>query len=73
VDALKILRYKASLSYSQNEECPDIETGILTNGQKQGNVDCSNNSVNSVDALKILRYKADLSYNQTEPCPDIGS
>ena len=65
-------RYAAGLGYSQTEPCVNIGTGILTNGEKQGDVDC-NNSVNSVDALKLQRYAAGLSYSQTEPCPQIGS
>ena len=72
VDALKVLRYGAGLSYSQSEPCQNIGTGILTNGVKQGNVDCSG-TVNSVDALKLLRYGAGLSYSHPESCPDIGS
>jgi len=72
VDALKVLRYGADLSYSQTEPCQNIGTGILTNGEWQGNVDC-NVKVNSVDALKLLRYGAGLSYSQNEPCQNIGS
>jgi hypothetical protein len=74
VDSLKILRYGASLSYSQNNPCPDIGSGTLPNGKKQGDIDCKG-IVTSVDALKILRYGATLPYSQNEPppCPNIGS
>ena len=72
MDALKVSRQVAGLSYSQTEPCVNIGTGILTNGEKQGDVDCSNN-VNSVDTLKLQRYAAGLEYSQQEPCPNIGT
>jgi len=76
VDALKLLRHNAGLSYTQTEPppCPDIALGVLLNGELQGDVNCTN-SVNSVDALLILRYNARLPIFQNEPppCPDIGS
>jgi hypothetical protein len=71
VDALKLLRYNAALSYSQTEPCTDIGVA-LPNGEFQGDVNCSN-LVNSVDALLVLRYVAGLSVGQVEPCPDVGS
>jgi hypothetical protein len=72
IDSLRLLRYGAALAYSQSEPCEDIGTGVLANGQIQGDVDCTN-AVNSVDALKVLRFSAGLAYSQSEPCPDIGS
>jgi predicted outer membrane repeat protein len=69
VDALKVLRFGASLSVVQTEPCPDI--GTDAGGLPFGDVDCST-TTNSVDALKILRFNASLSVIQTEPCPDIG-
>ena len=72
VDSLKVSRHAAGLSYSQNEPCPNIGTGTLANGKKQGDIDCSN-AVNSVDALKLKRFAAGLEYAQNEPCPNIGS
>jgi hypothetical protein len=72
IDSLKVSRQVAGLAYSQTEPCVNIGTGILTNGKKQGDVDCSN-AVNSIDALKVSRKVAGLSYSQTEPCPDIGT
>jgi hypothetical protein len=71
VDSLKVSRYAAGLTYSQNEPCTNIGTK-LPNEVKQGNVDCDG-SVNSIDSLKISRYLAGLSYSQSEPCPNIGS
>jgi hypothetical protein len=71
IDSLKITRWTASLSYSQNEPCVDIGSK-LPNNVKQGNVDC-NGSINSIDSLKLTRYTASLSYTQNEPCPNIGS
>jgi hypothetical protein len=73
IDALKVLRYAASLPVSQTEPCPDmgVET-VPQSGGLQGDVDCSL-AVNSVDALKLLRFAAGLSVSQTEPCPDIGT
>jgi hypothetical protein len=74
VDALKLLRYVAGLSYTQDDTppCPDIGIENHPNGELQGDVNCSN-TVNSVDALLLLRYSAALSVTQNEPCPDIGS
>jgi hypothetical protein len=74
VDALKLLRYSAGLSYSQTEPppCPDIGEGTVQAGELQGDVNCSN-TVNSIDALLLLRYSAALTVAQIEPCPDIGS
>ena len=69
VDALKVLRFAASLSVAQTEPCP--EPPSLVAGFPFGDVDC-NNVVNAVDGLKILRHNAALSVTQTEPCPDIG-
>jgi hypothetical protein len=72
VDSLKVSRHAAGLSVSQTEPCPNIGSGVLAGGQKQGDIDC-NNTVNSVDALKLKRYVAGLAYSQNEPCPDIGA
>ncbi len=68
VDSLKILRWVALLSVSQEDGCPLIGAEVAS---FWGDVDCSGN-VNSVDSLKILRYVAQLSVAQTEPCLDIG-
>lgn len=68
VDALKLLRYVAGLSVSQQPGCAPVGTG----DPLQDDVDC-NNLVNAVDALKILRYVAGLTVAQTEPCPDVGT
>jgi hypothetical protein len=72
IDALKLLRYGVSLTYTQAEPCEDIGLDLLPNGELQGDVDCTA-TVNSIDALKLLRYTAGLTYTQTEPCPDIGT
>ena len=69
VDSLKILRFVALLSDSQEAGCPLIGAEVAS---FWGDVDCSG-GVNSVDSLKILRYVAQLSVLQTEPCPDIGA
>jgi hypothetical protein len=71
VDALKVLRFGAALSVTQNDPCVDMGQ-VLPNTELQGDVDCSN-AVNSVDALKLLRFGAALSVSQNEPCPDIGT
>ena len=68
VDALKLLRFVAGLSVSQQPGCPPIGTGAPV----FGDVDC-NDAVYSVDALKVLRYVAGLSVAQTMPCPGIGT
>ena len=72
IDALKVLRFSAGLSYTQNEPCKKIGIETLPSGKIQGDVDCGN-TVASVDSLKLQRYAAALPYTQTEPCPDIGS
>ncbi len=69
VDSLKILRFVAHLSVSQEAGCPLIGAVVAS---FWGDVDCSD-TVNSVDSLKILRYVALLSVLQSEPCPDIGT
>jgi hypothetical protein len=71
MDALKVLRYSASLSYGQNEPCTNMGA-VLPNGETQGDVDCSN-TIGAIDSLKILRFSASLAYSQAEPCPNIGS
>ena len=68
VDSLKVLRFVAQLSVSQELGCPLIGTEVAS---FWGDVDCSG-TVNSVDALKILRYVAQLTVQQAEPCPDVG-
>jgi hypothetical protein len=71
VDALKLLRYNASLSVIQAQPCPLIND--MVSGFPFGDVDCSG-GISSVDALKILRHNAFLPVPQNEPpdCPDIG-
>jgi hypothetical protein len=69
VDSLKILRWVAQLTVSQELGCPIIGTEVAS---FWGDVDCSG-VVNSVDSLKILRYVAQLSVVQMDPCPDIGT
>ncbi len=73
VDALKIQRYDAGLSVSQNNPCPNLGNthgweydcpgpGVRchTPGENEyGDVNCDDD-VNPVDALKILRYDAGL-------------
>lgn len=69
VDALKVLRFVAGLSYSKvTEPCNNIGVAGM------GDVDCSG-TVNAVDALKIFRFVAGLPVDQTEPppCRDIGT
>jgi len=81
IDALKVLRYAASLPVTQigpePDACTDIGLGPVTGGGVQGDVDCSGgvNAVNSIDALKLLRFAVGLSYSQIEPppCPDIAT
>jgi len=68
VDALKVLRYAASLSVAQTEPCSDVGT----QSPAVGDADCSG-TANSVDALKILRFGAGLSYTKVHFCPDIGA
>jgi hypothetical protein len=71
IDALKVLRFSASLSVAQSEPCKDIGDAIGS-GFDQGDVDCSG-TVNSIDALKILRAVAQLTVNQPSGCgPVIG-
>ncbi|HSP55952.1 MAG TPA: FxLYD domain-containing protein [Dehalococcoidia bacterium] len=69
VDALKVLRFVANLSVSQNGQCDPLNTG---GPPVQGDVDCQN-GVNSVDALKVLRFVANLSVSQSNNCPHIGT
>ena len=69
VDALKVLRFVAGLTVSQQPGCPLIGTGLPF---ANGDVDCNNN-VNSVDALKILRWVAGLSVSQQPGCTPIGT
>ena len=69
VDSLKLLRWVALLTVSQELGCPLIGADVAS---FWGDVDCSG-VVNSVDSLKILRYVAQLSVAQTEPCADIGT
>jgi hypothetical protein len=67
-DALLVLRFRAGLSVTQNEPCPDMGTG---QGGLFGDVDCSG-IVNSVDSLKIQRAVANLSVDQPKGCTPIG-
>jgi hypothetical protein len=73
VDALKLLRFSAGLSVTQNEPCTDIGAGPLTSGWMQGDVNCSGGGtpVNSVDALLILRINAGLLVSLPAACPPI--
>jgi hypothetical protein len=64
IDALKVLRFTASLSVIQTEPCNDL--GVLT--PHVGDVDC-NGAVNAIDALKILRFTASLPVQQEVGCP----
>jgi len=83
IDALKVLRYAASLPVTQigpePDACPDIGVDPVTGGGVQGDVDCSGgvNAVNSIDALKLLRFAAGLPVTQIGPepdgCPNIGT
>jgi hypothetical protein len=61
VDALKILRWVAGLTVSQNEQCTNPGDAMTSGGNPyiQGDVDCSG-AVTAVDALKILRWLAGL-------------
>ena len=77
VDSLKILRFVAGLSVSQNEPCTDVGgaiAGFAAHGgqHKQGDVDC-NGSANSVDSLKILRFVAGMPNDLPAGCPAIGT
>jgi len=69
VDALKTLRFVASLTVSQGPNCPLIGAEVAS---LWGDVDCSG-SADSVDALKILRHVALLTVQQVGDCPDIGT
>jgi hypothetical protein len=71
VDALKVLRYSAGLTYVEVNECVNIGQA-LGNGVLQGDVDCSG-LVSAVDALKLLRSAAGLGYTRPDTCPAIGS
>ena len=72
IDALKVLRFSASLSVAQSEPCTDIGEPIGSTFD-QGNVDCSAGNPNSIDALKILRAVALLTVSQQPGCgPVIG-
>ena len=67
IDALKVLRFSASLSVAQSEPCTDIGQAIGS-GFDQGDVDCSGGNPNSIDALKILRAVASLPVSQQPGC-----
>ncbi len=68
VDALKVLRFVASLPVQQEPGCPLIGSDFAS---LFGDVDCSG-GVTSVDALKILRFVASLPVQQAHGCPVIG-
>jgi hypothetical protein len=74
VDSLKILRFNASLSVTQNEPCLDIGFSRLLTppaNWMMGDGDCSG-GVSSVDALKILRANAGLSVTYVGAgCPQV--
>jgi len=70
VDALAILRWKASLTYTSAPGCPGIGVPMLPT--LWGDVNCTG-AVNAVDSLAILRWKAGLTVLQTQPCPVIGA
>jgi CSLREA domain-containing protein len=73
VDALKLLRFAAALSATQNEPCLDIGLPRALpppDNWKVGDVDCSG-TVNAVDALKILRAAAGLPVSLPTGCPQI--
>jgi hypothetical protein len=69
IDALKILRFRAGLSVTQNEPCLDIGL-VLATARLHGDVDC-NFFINSIDALKILRAVAGLSVAKPPTCPAV--
>ena len=69
VDALKVLRYVAQLSVSQEPDCPLIGSEVAS---LFGDVDCGG-AVNAVDALKILRFVAELPpLDAPIGCPPVG-
>jgi hypothetical protein len=73
VDALKVLRFGAGLSVTQNEPCLDIglpRALVPPDDWKLGDTNCSG-LVNSVDALLILRANAGLSVNIPAECPEV--
>jgi hypothetical protein len=74
IDALKVLRFSASLSAAQSEPCLDIGMPRLLKAPldwKMGDVDCDGN-VNAIDALKILRAAAGLSVTLIgQGCPPV--
>jgi hypothetical protein len=73
VDALKVLRFAAGLSVTQNEPCLDIgQPRALPppDNWLMGDVNCSG-AVNSVDALLILRAVSGLSVPIPGGCPAI--
>jgi hypothetical protein len=73
VDALKVLRYAASLAVTQSEPCLNIglpRVLLPPDNWRMGDVDCDGN-VNAVDALKILRAAAGLGVVKPPTCPDL--
>jgi hypothetical protein len=73
IDALKLLRFSASLPVVQSEPCLDIGLPRALpppDDWKMGDVDCSG-TVNSIDALKILRANAGLSVAIPAGCLEV--
>ena len=69
VDALKVLRFVAQLSVSQEDGCPLIGTDVAS---LFGDINC-NDAVNSVDSLGILRFVAQLPPLSAPPgCAPVG-
>ena len=67
IDALKVLRFSASLSVAQSEPCLDLGLPLASTFD-HGDVDCSGGNPNSIDALKILRAVALLTVSQQPGC-----
>lgn len=79
MDALKILRFVASLSVNQTEPCPDIGTSGAASARNglpapvAGDVNCSG-GVTAVDALAVLRFVAVLTgLPVPSGCREIGT
>ena len=72
IDALKLLRFSASLPVSQTEPCPNIGVEINANPEEMGDINCDGTE-NSIDALHILRHSASLAVNLAAGCRAIGT
>jgi hypothetical protein len=67
IDALKILRFSASLSVSQSEPCLDVGEPLAST-YDHGDVDCLGGNPSAIDALKVLRAVASLPVSQAKGC-----